>query len=86
LPKKLAESAAAVAVNYSADKQGAERTVREIAREGGSAVAILADVSKPADMKRLFRETKKALGSVDVLINNAAVFQFEPNGFAKDPG
>jgi 3-oxoacyl-[acyl-carrier protein] reductase len=74
----LAYSGAAVAVNYSGDKQGAERTVLEIAREGGSAVAIQGDVSKPADVKRLFAETKKAFGSVDVLVNNAGVFQFGP--------
>jgi 3-oxoacyl-[acyl-carrier protein] reductase len=78
LAKGLAEAGAAVAVNYSADKEGAERTVLEITREGGKAVAIQADVSKAADVKRLFEETKKAFGSIDVLVNNAGVFQFEP--------
>jgi 3-oxoacyl-[acyl-carrier protein] reductase len=41
-------------------------------------VAIQADVSKATDVKRLFEETKKAFGSIDVLVNNAGVFQFEP--------
>ena len=76
--KALAQAGAAVAVNYSAGKEGAERTVLHIAREGGKAVAIQADVSKAADVKRLFEETKKAFGSIDVLVNNAGVFQFEP--------
>jgi len=76
--KALAKDGAAVAVNYSAGKEGAERTVAEIAREGGKAVAIQGDVSKAADVKRLFEETKKAFGSVDVLVNNAGVFQFDP--------
>jgi 3-oxoacyl-[acyl-carrier protein] reductase len=76
--KALADADAAVAVNYSGDKEGAERTVSEIKRNGGKAVAIRADVSKIADVKRLFDETRKALGSVDVLVNNAGVFQFEP--------
>ena len=76
--KQLAEAGAAVAVNYSADKEGAERTVLEIARKGGKAVAIQADVSKAAHVKRLFEETKQAFGSVNVLVNNAGVFQFEP--------
>jgi 3-oxoacyl-[acyl-carrier protein] reductase len=75
--KALAKAGAAVAVNYSAGKEGAERTVAEIAREGGKAVAIQGDVSKAADVKRLFEETKKAFGSVDVLVNNAGVFQFD---------
>jgi 3-oxoacyl-[acyl-carrier protein] reductase len=76
--KALAEAGAAVAVNYSGGKEGAERTVSEIKTSGGRAVAIQADVSKATDVKRLFEETKKAFGSVDVLVNNAGVFQFEP--------
>src|SRR5260370_17424872 len=76
--KALAKAGAAVAVNYSAGKEGAERTVAEIAREGGKAVAIQGDVSKAADVKRLFEETKKAFASVDVLVNNAGGFQFDP--------
>jgi 3-oxoacyl-[acyl-carrier protein] reductase len=76
--KALAKAGAAVAVNYSADKEGAERTVTEITREGGKAAAIQADISKATDVRRLFEETKKAFGSVDVLVNNAGVFQFDP--------
>ena len=78
LAKGLAEAGAAVAVNYSADKEGAERTVLKITRGGGKAVAIQADVSKATDVRRPFEETKKAFGSIDVLVNNAGVFQFEP--------
>ena len=74
----LAEAGAAVAVNYSAGREGAERTVLEITSSGGKAIAIQADVSKAADVKRLFEETKKAFGSVDVLVNNAGVFQWGP--------
>src|SRR5580658_9296037 len=76
--KALAEAGAAVAVNYSSDKEGAERTVSEIKNNRGKALAIQGDVSKAAEVKRLFEETKKAFGSVDVLVNNAGVFQFEP--------
>jgi len=76
--KALAAEGAAVAVNYSSGKEGAERVVSQITREGGKAIAIQADVSKAADVKRMFEETKKALGSVDVLVNNAGVFQFDP--------
>ena len=76
--KALAAEGAAVVVNYSSGKEGAERLVSEITREGGKAIAIQADVTKAADVKRMFEETKKALGSVDVLVNNAGVFQFGP--------
>jgi 3-oxoacyl-[acyl-carrier protein] reductase len=78
IAKALAEAGAAVGVNYSAGKEGAERTVTEIIREGGKAIAIQANVSKATDVKRLFEETRKAFGSVDVLVNNAGVFQFDP--------
>jgi len=76
--KGLAEAGAAVAVNYSAGREGAERTVSEITNSGGKAIAIQADVSRAADVKRMFEETKEALGPVDVLVNNAGVFQFDP--------
>src|ERR1700758_4080513 len=76
--KALAAEGAAVAVNYSSGKEGAERVVSQITREGGKAIAIQADVSKAADVQRMFEETKKALGPVDVLVNNAGVFKFDP--------
>ena len=75
--KALAAEGAAVAVNYSSGKEGAERIVAQITREGGKAFAIQADVSKASDVKQMFEATKKALGSVDVLVNNAGVFQFD---------
>jgi 3-oxoacyl-[acyl-carrier protein] reductase len=74
----LAAEGAAVAVNYSSGKEGAERVVSAITRKGGKAIAIQGDVSKTADVKRLFDETKKAFGSPNVLVNNAGVFKFEP--------
>jgi 3-oxoacyl-[acyl-carrier protein] reductase len=78
IAKGLAASGAAVAVNYASDKDGAERTVAEIAAKGGKAVAMQADMAKAADVRRLFEETKRALGQPSVLVNNAGVFKFEP--------
>ncbi len=74
--KALAEAGAAVAVNYSSGKEGADRVVSEITSSGGKATAIRGDVSKAGDVKRLFEETQKSFGSVDVLVNNAGVFKF----------
>ena len=76
--KALAAEGAAVVVNYSSGKQGAERVVSQIMREDGKAIAIQADVSKAADVKRMFEKTKEVFGSVNVLVNNAGVFQFDP--------
>ena len=75
---RFGEAGAAVAVNYSSDKAGADRVVEAIKRGGGKAVAIQANVSKSADVKRLFAETKASLGAPSVLVNNAGVFSFEP--------
>ena len=78
IAKALGAAGATVVVNYASDKAGAERVVAEIAGKGGKAAAIQGDVSKAADVKRLFAETRKAFGSLDVLVNNAGVFQFAP--------
>jgi 3-oxoacyl-[acyl-carrier protein] reductase len=72
----LAEEGASVVVNYASSKAGAERVVKAIKKKGGKAVAVQADVSKEADIKRLFQETKKAFGGLDILVNNAGVYEF----------
>ena len=78
IAKHLADEGAAVVVNYAASKQAADRVVTEITSKGGRAVAVQADVSKPADIKRLFAETKKAFGRLDVLVNNAGIYEYAP--------
>ena len=50
----------------------------EIETSGGKAVAIQGDVSKPQDIQRLFSEIKKQFGHVDVLVNNAGIYEFAP--------
>lgn len=74
----LAQAGAAVAANYASDKEGADRVVASISEHGGKAVAVRADMSKAADVERLFEETRKALGAPSVLVNNAGVFEFGP--------
>jgi 3-oxoacyl-[acyl-carrier protein] reductase len=78
IAKSLAAAGAAVVVNYASSKEGADRVVAEIAGKGGRAVAVQADVSKAEDVRRLFEEAKEAFGSLDVLVNNAAVYRFHP--------
>src|SRR5580693_1907358 len=76
IAKGLAAEGAAVVVNYGSSKEDADRVVSEITGHGGRAIAVKGDVSKSADVKRLFAETKKAFGTLDVLVNNAGVYQF----------
>ena len=52
--------------------------VRHITEKGGKAIAVQADVSKPNDITRLFKETKAAYGKLDILVNNAGVYEFAP--------
>ncbi len=76
IARHLAAEGAAVVVNYASSKEGAEQVVKEITKRGGKALAIQGDVSSKADIQRLFAETKKALGRLDVLVNNAGVYAF----------
>src|SRR5438309_4549658 len=78
IAKHLAAEGAAVVVNYASSKGGADRVVAEITGKGGRAIAVQADVAKPADIRRLFAEAKKAFGRLDVLVNNAGIYQFAP--------
>src|SRR2546428_5667657 len=68
IAKALAAEGAAVAVNYASSKQGADQVVADIAAKGGKAIAVQGDVAKASDVQRLFAETKKAFGKVDVLV------------------
>ena len=74
----LAAEGAAVVVNYSSSKEGADRVVAEISKKGGNAVAVQANLADQADIRRLFARAKEAFGKVDILVNNAGVYQFAP--------
>src|SRR5262245_60866812 len=78
IAKELAAAGAAVVVNYSSSRGGADHVVAEITADGGRAIAVQGDMSKIEDVRRLFAETTKAFGAVDVLVNNAGVYKFEP--------
>jgi 3-oxoacyl-[acyl-carrier protein] reductase len=78
IAKGLGAAGAAVVVNYASSREGADRVVAEITGQGGKAIAVQGDVSKAADVRRLFDEAERAFGSLDVLVNNAGVFEFEP--------
>jgi 3-oxoacyl-[acyl-carrier protein] reductase len=80
ISRALAAEGASVVVNYSSSKADADRVVQEITSKGGKAIAVQGDVSKQADIIRLFAETKKAYGKLNILVNNAGIYQFVPLG------
>src|SRR5580704_14273496 len=78
IAKQLAAEGASVVINYASSKSGADRVVADITHSDGKAVAVQADMTKPDQIERLFAETKKVFGRVDVLVNNAGVYEFAP--------
>src|SRR5437879_7770919 len=78
IAKHLAAEGAAVVVNYASSKADADRVVDEIAKRGGKAIAVQGNVAKKKEVEQLFSAAKKAFGKVDVLVNNAGVYDWSP--------
>lgn len=78
IARQLAAAGAAVVVNYSASKEGADRVVTDIVKQGGKALAVQANLAKTEDIQRLFAETKQHFDHLDVLVNNAGIYDFQP--------
>lgn len=71
---RLAENGYDVVVNYNSDQASAENIVREIEKTGQKGMAVKADISKNEQVEKMFSEIKKELKSIDVLVNNAGIF------------
>jgi 3-oxoacyl-[acyl-carrier protein] reductase len=80
IARQLAAEGAAVVVNYSSSKEGADKVVGEITKKGGKAISVQGNLSKEADVRRLFAEVKKSYDKLDILVNNAGVYEFAPIG------
>jgi len=78
IARHFAAEGASVVVNYASSKSGADKVVADITAAGGKAVAVQADVSKAADIARLFSEATAAFGTPNLLVNNAGVYEFAP--------
>ncbi len=74
----LAAAGARVVVNYLADEDAARRLVNEIVADGGKAMAIQADVSKPEDVKAMFERMISEWGSIEILVANAGIQRDAP--------
>lgn len=73
--RAMAMAGARVVVNYLFDRDQADQLVNEIVADGGEAMAIQADVSREADVQRMFREMLDAWGSIEILVANAGIQQ-----------
>ena len=77
LGKAIAERFAAlgadIVINYSKDKSSADEVVSNIKAMGVKVIAVQADVSKVADIQRLFSEAKKVFGKIDIVVANAGI-------------
>ncbi|MDE1154225.1 MAG: glucose 1-dehydrogenase [Acidobacteriaceae bacterium] len=78
IAKKLGAEGASVVVNYASDKTGAEKVAKEIEAAGGKAVVAGGSVTKQAEIDAIFEVAKKSFGKVDVLVNNAGVYEMKP--------
>jgi 3-oxoacyl-[acyl-carrier protein] reductase len=78
--KRLARDGFAVVVNYASNAKEAGATVAEIQSAGGQSIAVMADVGNAADVERLFEETVKAFGVIDVVVNNSGIMLLSPVG------
>ena len=78
IAKHLAAEGAAVVVNYSSSKEGADRVVDEITSAGGKALTVQANVAKKTEIEHLFSETQQAFGKLDILVNNAGIYELSP--------
>lgn len=81
LGKAIAERYAAmganIVINYSRDKSSADEVVSNIQAMGTNVIAVQADVSKVAEIERLFDEAKAAFGRIDIVVANAGIEMVE---------
>ena len=78
IAKQLGAEGAAVVINYASSKTGADNVAREITSNGGKAISVQGDMSKKADIERLFAEAKRVFDTIDILVNNAGIYEFAP--------
>jgi 3-oxoacyl-[acyl-carrier protein] reductase len=78
IARALGEAGASVAVNFASDEAGAKRVVAAIEKAGGRAIAVRGNVANADDVRGIFAAAREAFGRLDVLVNNAGVYRFEP--------
>ena len=76
---RLARAGANVAINYYSNEPAALETARLVEEAGGTPLKVQADVASAEDVRRMVGETTDRLGPVDLLVNNAGVFDYVPH-------
>lgn len=84
IARRLSEDGFTVVVNYSGSEATAQTVVSEILAQGGSALAVKADVSNPTEVSALFDKVEATYGNVDVLVNNAGIMELAPLANVED--
>ena len=77
IAERFADLGADIIINYSKDKASADEVIKNITSKGVRVLAIQADISKVADIRRLFAEAKKAFGKIDIVVANAGIEMVE---------
>src|SRR5262245_29990203 len=78
IAKRLAREGARVVVNYNKNQASAEEVVRSIKTFEGEAIALKADVTDLAQLKRLVSDTAERFGTIDIMVNNAGIYAISP--------
>ena len=73
IAERYASLGADIIINYSKDKASADEVVSNIKAMGVKVIAIQADISKVADIERLFTEAKNVFGKIDIVVANAGI-------------
>ena len=69
----MAKEGARVVINYATHEEAAQDVLKQIAREGGTAMVVQANVSRKSDVDEMMRKTLEQFGQIDILVNNAAI-------------
>jgi len=75
---RLASDGFAIVVHYSSNAQRAEEVVKEVAGQGGQAIAIAADIGDQKSVEALFTKTKGSFETIDVVVNTAGIMPLSP--------
>jgi 3-oxoacyl-[acyl-carrier protein] reductase len=78
IARAFGQAGASVAVGYGRDREGAERVAAEIEAAGGRALPVRCDLAKAADIEAMVAKTVAAFGAIQILVNNAGVFEYKP--------
>jgi 3-oxoacyl-[acyl-carrier protein] reductase len=80
IAKAPAAEGAAVVVNYSSSKEGADAVVATLTAAGGKAVAVGGDVTKLAEAQAIVDAAIERFGRLDILVNNSGIYEFASIG------